>query len=132
MRSALLSAALAAAPALVSAAGSLGFALGDKNADGTCKFQADWAADFETIQSVSKIVRVYAASDCDTAQYILPAAKAAGFQVILGIWYVPYPHALQALQSPSLSASSLPIQAVKGKNTDIQPQARYRRILRSR
>jgi hypothetical protein len=77
---------LAAAPALVSARGSLGFALGDKNADGTCKFQADYAADFKTMSGTSKLVRVYAASDCNTAKEILPAAKAAGFQVILGIW----------------------------------------------
>lgn len=89
MRSTLLSFALAAAPAVVSAAGTLGFALGDKKADGTCKFQADYASDFATISSdsSSKLVRVYAASDCNTAEQILPAAKAAGFQVILGIWY---------------------------------------------
>lgn len=78
---------LAAAPALVSAKGSLGFALGDKKADGTCKFQADYAADFKALSGLSKLVRVYAASDCNTAQQILPAAKAAGAQVILGIWY---------------------------------------------
>ena len=78
----------AVAPALVSAGGSLGFALGDKKADGTCKFQADYTADFATIGGTSKLVRIYAASDCNTAQEILPAAKSAGFQVILGIWYV--------------------------------------------
>lgn len=78
--------AIAAAPSLVSAAGTLGFAVGDKKADGTCKFQADWAADFAVIANQSTLVRVYAASDCNTAQEILPAAKAAGFQVILGIW----------------------------------------------
>jgi glucan 1,3-beta-glucosidase len=80
--------ALATAPLLVSAAGTLGFALGDKKADGTCKFQADYTADFKTISSTSKLVRVYAASDCNTAKEILPAAQAAGFQVILGIWLV--------------------------------------------
>lgn len=81
--------ALAAAPAVVSAAGSLGFALGDKKSDGTCKFQADWAADLKAISSVqtSKIVRTYSASECNTAKEILPAAKAAGFKVILGVWY---------------------------------------------
>ena len=75
---------------LVSASGKLGFALGDKKADGTCKFQADYESDFDTIGTVSKIVRVYAASDCNTAQEILPAAKSKGFQVILGIWYVVF------------------------------------------
>jgi glucan 1,3-beta-glucosidase len=84
----LLTLLLAAAPALVAARGSLGFALGDKKADGTCKFQADYAADFNTLSNTSKLVRIYAASDCNTAQEILPAAKAAGFQVILGIWYI--------------------------------------------
>lgn len=88
MRFSTLALGLAAAPALVSAAGTLGFALGDKKADGTCKFQADYAADFATIGTKSKLVRIYAASDCNTAQEILPAAKAAGFQVVLGIWYV--------------------------------------------
>jgi len=83
--STLIPVALAAIP-LVSASGQLGFALGDKNADGTCKFQADYESDFDTIGPVSKIVRVYAASDCNTAQEILPAAKSKGFQVILGIW----------------------------------------------
>lgn len=94
MRSTILSFALAVAPAVVSATGTLGFALGDKKADGTCKFQADYASDFSTISSDSsaKLVRVYAASDCNTAEQILPAAKAAGFQVILGIWYVYFDH----------------------------------------
>ncbi|KFY19457.1 hypothetical protein V491_04422, partial [Pseudogymnoascus sp. VKM F-3775] len=80
--------ALAAAPAVVSAAGNLGFALGDKKSDGSCKFQADWAADFKAISTVqtSKIVRTYSASECNTAKEILPAAKAAGFKVILGVW----------------------------------------------
>lgn len=79
--------ALAAAPALVSAAGSLGFALGNKNTDGTCKFKADWALDFKAIGNAgNKIVRTYSASDCNTAAEILPAAKAAGFKVILGVW----------------------------------------------
>lgn len=92
MRAAVLSLALAAAPAVVSAAGSLGFALGDKKADGTCKYTSDYEADFDAIKSNSgaTIVRGYAASDCNTAQQILPAAKAKGFKVILGVWYVLY------------------------------------------
>lgn len=86
--------ALAAAPAVVSAAGSLGFALGDKKSDGSCKFQEDWAADFKAISTVksSKIVRTYSASECNTAKEILPAAKAAGYKVILGVWYAIYNH----------------------------------------
>jgi len=81
--------ALAAAPAALAATkGKLGFALGTKLADGSCKYQADYEKDFDAIvsQTGSKIVRGYAASDCNAAQQILPAAKSKGFQVILGVW----------------------------------------------
>lgn len=84
--STILPVVLVGGASFVSARGSLGFALGDKKADGTCKFQADYAADFKTLSPTSKIVRIYAADDCNTAKEILPAAAAAGFQVILGIW----------------------------------------------
>lgn len=75
-------------PLLVSAAGTLGFALGDKKADGSCKFHEDYEADFDAIKSNSgsTIVRIYAASDCNTASQILPAARTKGFKVILGVW----------------------------------------------
>lgn len=90
MRSNVLALALAASPALVSAKGNLGFALGTKKADGSCKYTADYEADFDAISSASgsKLVRGYSASDCNCAQQILPAAKSKGFQVILGVWYV--------------------------------------------
>jgi glucan 1,3-beta-glucosidase len=79
----------AALPSLAAAAsGTLGFALGAKNADGTCKTSSDYTEDFKVLQPHSKIVRGYAASQCDTAAAILPAAKSAGVKVILGIWYV--------------------------------------------
>jgi hypothetical protein len=78
--------ALAIAPSLVSAVGELGFALGNKNPDGTCKSTKDYAADFSTLKDLTRLVRIYAASDCNTAANILPAAKAAGFKVVLGIW----------------------------------------------
>jgi glucan 1,3-beta-glucosidase len=79
---------LAFCPLLISAAGTLGFALGDKKADGSCKFHDDYEADFDAIKSNSgsTIVRIYAASDCNTAAQILPAAKIKGFKVILGVW----------------------------------------------
>jgi len=79
---------LAAAAPLVAAKGSLGFALGTKLADGSCKYQADYEADFDAIfaASGSKLVRGYSADDCNCAKYILPAAKAKGFQVVLGVW----------------------------------------------
>jgi glucan 1,3-beta-glucosidase len=75
-------------PAISAAAGNLGFALGTKKADGTCKSTTDYEADFDAISgaSAAKVVRGYAASDCDCAKNILPAAKGKGFQVVLGIW----------------------------------------------
>lgn len=88
MRATIAALALAAAPVLVSAAGSLGFALGTQLGDGSCKYTTDYEADFDAISAASgsKIVRGYAASDCNCAQQILPAAKNKGFQVILGVW----------------------------------------------
>jgi len=79
---------LAAAAPLVAAKGSLGFALGTKLADGSCKYQADYEADFDAIYAASgsKLVRGYSADDCNCAKNILPAAKAKGFQVVLGVW----------------------------------------------
>ncbi|KAF2842114.1 glycoside hydrolase family 17 protein [Patellaria atrata CBS 101060] len=85
---AIVSLAIALAPAVVSAKGKVGFALGTKMPNGECKFQPDYEADFDTIlaASGSKLVRGYAASDCDAAKWILPAAKKKGFQVMLGVW----------------------------------------------
>jgi glucan 1,3-beta-glucosidase len=89
MRStALLVTALVAAPLTVSAAGTLGFALGDINPDQSCKQISDYAADFEALKPYTSLVRTYAASQCNQSQNILPAAKAAGFQVLLGVWSV--------------------------------------------
>lgn len=88
--STILSAAVATGPIVASAAGQLGFALGNKKADGTCKESSDYAADFAALtkETSAKVVRIYAASDCDVAKLILPAAKTAGFKVVLGIWSV--------------------------------------------
>lgn len=85
---ALAALALAAAPVFGATKGRLGFALGTKKSDGTCKFQEDYEQDFEAIHAASgsTVVRGYAASDCDNAQQILPAAKVKGFQVVLGVW----------------------------------------------
>lgn len=88
--STIVSAAVAAGPIVASAAGTMGFALGNKKSDGTCKEADDYEADFAAIgkETSAKVVRIYAASDCDVASLILPAAKSAGFKVVLGIWYV--------------------------------------------
>jgi glucan 1,3-beta-glucosidase len=77
---------LAAAPAVVSARGTLGFSLGDKNPDGTCKSTSDYEADFDSLKGLSTLVRTYSGSECDTPQNVLPAAKNKGFKVVLGIW----------------------------------------------
>ena len=80
---------LAASPLFVLAQvreGRLGFAIGTKHADGTCKYTADYEADFDVIKSQGTIVRGFAAEDCNFAQQVLPAAKKKGFQVVLGIW----------------------------------------------
>ncbi|KAI6083775.1 glycoside hydrolase family 17 protein [Hypoxylon rubiginosum] len=86
--STIVSAAVAAGPIVASAAGTMGFALGNKKSDGTCKEADDYEADFAAIgkETSAKVVRIYAASDCDVASLILPAAKSAGFKVVLGIW----------------------------------------------
>ncbi|KAJ5082277.1 Glucan 1-3-beta-glucosidase [Penicillium argentinense] len=76
---------LAAVPA-VSARGTLGFSLGDKNPDGTCKSTSDYESDFENLKDLSTLVRTYSGTECDTPQNILPAAKNKGFKVVLGIW----------------------------------------------
>ena len=89
--STIASAAFAAAPALVSAqSGQLGYAIGTKKSDGSCKYTADYESEFDALQSASgaKIVRGYSASDCNFAQQVMPAAKNKGFQVIHGVWFV--------------------------------------------
>lgn len=45
--------AIAIAPAFVSAGGTLGFALGDVNPDGSSKQQSDYEADFDAIAANS-------------------------------------------------------------------------------
>jgi len=81
----LISVALAAAP-LASAAGTLGFALGNTNSDGSCKSTSDYEADFDALKDVTSLVRVYSADNCNTSANILPAAKSKSFKVMLGIW----------------------------------------------
>lgn len=88
-----LTTALTAAPLAVSAAGTLGFAVGNTNPDGSCKVQSDFESDFAAIQSNTDatLVRTYSSSDsfgnpCNTPSEVLPAAKSAGIKVLLGMW----------------------------------------------
>lgn len=89
----LLLAAITAVPVAVSAAGQLGFAVGNVNTDGSCKKQSDFEDDFKAItgNTQSTLVRTYSSSDsygnlCNTPSEILPAAKNAGVKVLLGMW----------------------------------------------
>lgn len=113
--------AVAATPLAVSATGRLAYAIGAKkpgidlltavhdrcayrlifHVDGTCKYTADYEADFDTLQI--GLVRTYSSNDCNTAEQILPAAKNKGIQVMLGVWSVspnahvfPPPYVLSA------------------------------------
>jgi len=102
--------ALAAAPVAVSAAGTLGFALGNKNPDGSCKSTQDYEADFDALKQHTTLVRTYSASDCDTAKNILPAARAKGFKVVLGVWCVCsiFCSLLLLTNSPQILTSATP------------------------
>jgi glucan 1,3-beta-glucosidase len=89
----LLSAVLATAPLAVSAAGTLGFAVGNTNPDGSCKVQSDFEADFKAIMANTDatVIRTYSSSDtfgnpCGTPSQVLPAAKSVGMKVLLGMW----------------------------------------------
>ncbi|KAL8673153.1 MAG: hypothetical protein Q9168_002417 [Polycauliona sp. 1 TL-2023] len=93
-----LSLAVAISPLAVLARGNLGYALGSRRPDKGCKSTTDYEADFDALSSKGglggvKRVRTYAVVDndpafqgnpCQVASAILPAAKAKGFQVILG------------------------------------------------
>jgi glucan 1,3-beta-glucosidase len=69
-------------------AGMLGFALGNKRVDGSCKSTSDYQEDLHAIKenSGSGIVRLYSAAECNSAVQLLPAARAHGFKVLLGVW----------------------------------------------
>ena len=58
-------------------------------ADGSCKSQSDWEADFNTMKSLPGAftsMRVYASSDCNTLVNAIPAAIATGGQILVGVW----------------------------------------------
>ena len=63
-------------------------------ADGSCKAEADFLADFKTLKDYTTIVRTYSAYDQALPQYpchvpgaLLPAAAHYKIKVILGLWY---------------------------------------------
>jgi len=58
-------------------------------ADGSCKTQSDWEADFNTMKGLPgsfASIRVYASSDCNTLANAVPAAIATGGQILVGVW----------------------------------------------
>ncbi|KAJ5331254.1 Glucan 1-3-beta-glucosidase [Penicillium atrosanguineum] len=97
---------LAAAPAVVSARGTLGFSLGDKNADGTCKSTSDYEADFDNLKSLSTI-------------NILPAAKNKGFKVVLGIWVGAQDKSDMSTNDPSFTKDFAALKSAIPGNEDV-------------
>ena len=98
----------------VAAMGDLAFNLGVKNDDGTCKDVSTFEGDLDFLKSHSKIIKTYAVSDCNTLQYLGPAAEAEGFQIQLGIWPNDDAHfeaEKEALQNylPKISVSTIKI-----------------------
>ena len=93
----LLAVSLSLLPNALAGVGQKGFCLGNVLADGvTCKSQSDYESDLDAIATAgSSLVRIYAASNCYCAANLLPAAKAKGFKVILGVW-PDTPESLQA------------------------------------
>lgn len=66
-----------------------GFNIGANRPDGSCKVQADWANNFAKMKALPgnfRDVRLYASSDCNTLQQAVPAAIAAGIQILVGVW----------------------------------------------
>jgi len=110
---------LAAAPAVVSARGTLGFSLGDKNADGTCKSTSDYEADFDNLKDLTTLVRTYSGSECDTPQNILPAAKNKGFKVVLGMWVGPQDKNDMSTNEPSFVKDFASIKNAVPGNEDV-------------
>lgn len=110
---------LAAAPAVVSARGTLGFSLGDKNADGTCKSTSDYEADFENLKGLSTLVRTYSGTECDTPQNVLPAAKSKGFKVVLGIWVGSQDKSDMSTNDPSFAKDFAALKATVPGNEDV-------------
>lgn len=64
----------------------MGFSLGVKKPDGSCKQRVDFEQDFDALKAHSHIVRTYSAADCGNTEFLIPAAKDKGFKVVLGIW----------------------------------------------
>ncbi|CCX05413.1 glucan 1,3-beta-glucosidase [Pyronema domesticum] len=85
----IVKASLLVLPALASASGTLGVALGiHKVNDQTCKTTEDFIADLKTIkkETGSTVVRIYTTSQCKAIASLAPALKATGSKAIVGLW----------------------------------------------
>lgn len=81
-----LASVLLVAVSQVAAMGELAFNLGVKNNDGSCKSTQDYETELDVLSAYTKVVKVYASSDCNTLQNLGPAAEDKGFQVFVGVW----------------------------------------------
>lgn len=87
-------AALAAYVSVAVAAPSLnyfsGFNLGANRPDGSCKSQADWRAELETIRSWDggrfNHVKIFSTNDCDAVNQLVPVARSLNFKIHATIW----------------------------------------------
>lgn len=89
--SALLATLLATATQ-VTAIGDLGFDIGVKNNDGSCKTTEQYIQDLEILKPHTNIIKIYAVSDCNTLENLGPAAEQMGFSIFTGIWPTPMEH----------------------------------------
>jgi len=88
-----LAAVASAAPAPLSYFS--GFNLGANAADGSCKTTAQWKQEFIKIKSWShapkakfNVAKLFATSDCNALINAVPAARATGFKLWVGVWNV--------------------------------------------
>jgi len=92
---AVLAAFLLLLPTQIVAANWKGFSIGANTATGACKGTNDWKADVAAIKSWNRgfnAVRLFAASDCKTLEYAVPAFKSQGFKVLVGVWATDNAH----------------------------------------
>lgn len=107
--------------------GILGFALGNRRVDGSCKITADYQEDLHAIQknSGSGLVRLYSAAECDSAAQLLPAARTQGFKVLLGVW----PDTVESFAKDKLVIASVaPFYAEEVYGISVGSETLYREV----
>ncbi|EMG48392.1 BGL2 Glucan 1 [Candida maltosa Xu316] len=75
--------------ASVAAIGELGFNIGTKNNDGTCKDANAYTSDLNRIKGYASSVKIFSTSDCNTLQILGPVADNAGVGIHVGVWPTP-------------------------------------------